>query len=354
MDENSDVFYIKAPASSVYLKTHVNKNLSKQTIWSMAHTRFATHGVNNKDNAHPHFGYDEKGIAQVTMVHNGVVHNHDDVWLALKRKPIGPVDSQAIAAALAVGGIEKVVETCEGSMSLIWSDARDPKGTLKFWSNGGNPLCAGRLDHPNTGAIVIASTVDILTKSQGKRLKTNWSCTVGREYTVHPDGSLTHRDIKGSADTAYGAYSWRSYASLVSKSGKKRKITVKKPKGKASGNSDNCTFTHLDDYNWDDIVLNDAINDVYASMSIHGFNPIDDYHGYDAMTHEGVRPDGSSYRLPNYFQGKEVDPVCDINQMVMVMRGEFDPRTTTKGFTEAESWMSDLSYGDAEFRDYYA
>tara|TARA_R110001592_G_scaffold181495_1_gene424268 strand:- start:1947 stop:4772 length:2826 start_codon:yes stop_codon:yes gene_type:complete len=325
------VWHLKAPTSSVYLQAKVNKHLSKDTVWTMAHTRFATHGKNDASNAHPHFGPD----AEVTMVHNGVVHNHDDAWAALKIEPTGPVDSQAVAACLEVGGIEKVVELCEGSMSLIWSDCRDPKGTLKFWTNGGNPLCFGRIDNANDGTLVVASTLDHLEDSQGKRLKTSWSCTIGREYTVHPDGSITHRDIPGSADTAYGAYSWRTWAT-DSKTFKTKVKTVKskKPVGKASGTADNCAVTFGEarerptgwSYNFDDLVLNDALHEAWAANNISGFPSIDEFHGYNADTHSGIRPDKTQYYLPHYYGMEALDPSFNTDQQVRLMCGDFDPQ----------------------------
>ena len=206
-DNGKGVFYVKAPHSSIAMAHHVGKQLRSNTLWSMLHTRFATHGDNNKDNAHPHFGRK----ALVTMVHNGVVHNYAKVWEALNEKPTGPVDSQAVAQCLELGGIEKVVKHCEGSMSLIWNDARDPQGTLKCWTNGGNPLAMGRLDDERSGPVVIASTEDILKASCGSRLKSQWPCTIGREYTIKPNGTITKRDIEGSEETAGVTYNWQTY-----------------------------------------------------------------------------------------------------------------------------------------------
>ena len=329
-DNGDGVYYLKSPVSSVYLKDRAGEYLNKDTKYVLGHTRFATHGKNNADNAHPHFS------EHVTLVHNGVVHNHDDVYKALGVKPYGPVDSQAIVACLEVGGIEEVVKHCEGTMSLIWNDNRDPAGTLKFWSNGGNPLCSGRLDDANTGMVVVCSTMDILEKSMGKRLKTSWSCTVGREYTINPDGSLSTRDIKGSADTALYSYDWRTYASITkgrSKSSKKRKLSAPV---KAKGNADNCSVDFevqvpstkaIETYNFDDAILNDAINEAWAKQSIDGFPSIDEFHGYNAQFHEGIRPDKSTYHLPNYHDGEAFDPLFDTSQMAALMNGEFDPRT---------------------------
>ena len=318
------VWHLKAPQSSVYLSEQVKKQLSKDTVWAMAHTRYATHGKNDSDNAHPHFG----PTSEVTMVHNGVVHNHDDAWAALNIEPTGPVDSQAVAACLEVGGIEKVVELCQGSMSLIWSDDRDPKGTLKFWTNGGNPLCFGRLDNKTNGIVVVASTIEHLEDSQGKRLKASYSCTIGREYTIHPDGSITHQDIKGSEATAGVSYDWRTYASQFGTGKKTTKV-----KGKASGTADNCAI-NLEtpkrgtdwQYEFDDLELNEAVNECWAANSISGFPPVDIYHGYNGNTHSGIRPDKSEYYLPHYYGMSALDPGHDTDQMVMLMLGDFDPQ----------------------------
>ncbi len=110
------------------------------------------------ETAHPHAGPDKK----VMLVHNGVVTNQDAVYKGLGIESLGPVDSQAVAAALELGGIEKVVELCKGSMSLIWADKRDPEGTIKFWSNGGNPLACGRINDAKDGEIICASTMEHL------------------------------------------------------------------------------------------------------------------------------------------------------------------------------------------------
>ena len=290
--------YLKAPASSHELQGQIRHQLHGQddTQFMLMHTRYATHGVNNEANAHPHFSSDN----HVMLVHNGVVGNHDDVWTALGREPTGPVDSQAVAEALAVGGIEKVVELCFGTMSLIWSDMRDPQGTLKFWTNGGNPLAFGRLDRRTTGPVMVASTDSILTRSAGKRLKSQFECVIGREYTVHPDGKITHRDIPGSEDTCgWGRqYDWRSYGSGRSK------VT------KVTGEADNCLLPAPADKGY---ATAEDLDTRYEHYNIGGgWDPFTGANGvildgYDAHYHMGIDDDGNMYELPAFLQPWAID-----------------------------------------------
>lgn len=303
------MWFLKRAASASSIAHNLKRHLKRDTIYAMLHTRYATHGVNNQDNAHPHFSHNE----QVMMVHNGVVHNSDTVWKAIGIKPTGPVDSQAVAACLEIGGIEEVVKHCEGSMSLIWSDRRDPQGTLKCWTNGGNPLVMGRLDNSKDGAIVVGSTDKITEAAMGKRLKTIWDCAIGREYTMHPDGTVTKRDIEGSADTAGFYYSWRDYkATAPKKYNNTKNYTTVKYAG-VDGDRDNCAIewpkTH------DDVTTHD-LNECYHRMDADGsWSPFDGWHGYCAATHEGESPSGDFYQLSHM-----VDHVMDMNR---IMAGEY-------------------------------
>jgi len=323
-NKGKQVFYLKMARPASYVANKIRKDITpKETNWWLGHTRFATHGANNDKNAHPHFSRE----VDITLVHNGVVHNHDDVWKALGQEPTGEVDSQAVAQCLQVGGIEEVVKHCEGSMSLIWHDKRSGEGTLKCWTNGGNPLVMGRIDDSKTGAVVIASTEAILKQAVGKRLKTSWDATIGREYTIQADGTITKRDIEGSEATAGITYDWRTYTYLpkktVTKGGKQtpvKKQSKPKPVRKYKPRPPR----------W---VVDQAKSDL--ELGEMGFPSRAGYHGYDAKKHMGVRPDGGMYDLPQYL-----NPYAYADDLVEVLRGDHE------GFV-ATNWDS------CEWRDYY-
>ena len=313
------MWYWKQPRAASQMSSGLKNHIKRDTMYAMLHTRYATHGVNNQDNAHPHFGPKE----QVMMVHNGVVHNSDKVWEALDiaynaKNPTslktGPVDSQAVAACLELGGIEEVVKHCEGSMSLIWTDRRDPQGTLKCWTNGGNPLVMGRLDDSKDGAVVIGSTDKITEAAMGKRLKTVYDCIIGREYTIAPNGTITKRDIEGSEDTAGFYYNWRDYGKAGAKKRTvKTNYTAIKYSG-VDGERDNCALpmSYANDTDLSETVTTHDLNDCYQRMEKDGsWSPFNGWHGYDALNHEGETPEGIYYQLSH-----TVNPVTDMTRIL--------------------------------------
>ena len=247
----------KAEAPSVAMTGVINGFVTPSTPVMLMHTRLATNGDITKLNAHPH--RDPQGLG-VTVVHNGMISNYDAVFKALKVTPLTQCDSEAVAACLAVAGIESVVKHCKGSMSLIWTDDREGQQVLNFWTNGSNPLAFGRLDDATTGAVVVGSTQEHLKLAFRKRLKSVFDCTEGKHYIINAQGVIKSQYIVGSIKSA-GWWNTTRYVPL--KGGKKK---VKK----------------AEYHTW---LVNECI---------------------------GVRPDGSEYDLPQWLDSEVIADVAEV------------------------------------------
>ena len=132
----------------------------------IGHTRWATHGVPNDDNAHPHLSYD----GRVAVVHNGIIENFAQLRAELTAAGItlaSDTDTEVVAHLLAqqladgAGLAEAMRSVCNrlaGAFTLVAVDRDDPE--LVVGARRNSPLVVGVGQGENYLASDVAAFID--------------------------------------------------------------------------------------------------------------------------------------------------------------------------------------------------
>jgi len=134
------------------------RRMPKNTKVAILHTRLATHGsVKDNANNHPVQSPDQS----ISLVHNGVIYNHDLVRSELKTQ-LPEVDSSVIPAILEKYGRDITqFSMLDGDASVAWLDDND-RGVLRVARISHSPLTIAQL---KDGSFVFASTEAILNRA---------------------------------------------------------------------------------------------------------------------------------------------------------------------------------------------
>ena len=118
-------------------------------VCGIGHTRWATHGPANTQNAHPHLG----GRSKVAVVHNGVIENHALLRRKLEAEGVSfssQTDTEVIAHLVAreldghddlFGAVQRVLPRLEGTYGLAVISPRCPGQVIG--ARLGSPLVVG-------------------------------------------------------------------------------------------------------------------------------------------------------------------------------------------------------------------
>jgi glutamine---fructose-6-phosphate transaminase (isomerizing) len=113
----------------------------------VAHTRWATHGVPSERNAHPHIS------SNITVVHNGIIENHNPLRAALKAKGYvftSDTDTEVIAhlveeelktADSLLAAVQRSVKQLHGAYGTVLLDKTDASRLVV--ARSGSPLVIG-------------------------------------------------------------------------------------------------------------------------------------------------------------------------------------------------------------------
>ena len=131
----------------------------------IGHTRWATHGVPSKDNAHPHTSADKK----IAVVHNGIIENYQELKAMLKKdygiEFYSETDTEVIAKLIGVyykgdllEAVKNAVDKMEGAYAIGVIGSDEPDKIIAVRKDA--PLIAGIGD----GCNYIASDIPALLK----------------------------------------------------------------------------------------------------------------------------------------------------------------------------------------------
>ncbi len=136
----------------------------------VAHTRWATHGEPNTENAHPHIDC----TGDLAVVHNGIIENYVAIKRQLEKEGhrfVTETDTEVIAHLIEKfykenGALEKAVQKAvaqlEGTYGLVIMSKREPDKIVGV--RNGSPLVIGVAEHEN----FLASDVSAILKHTQK------------------------------------------------------------------------------------------------------------------------------------------------------------------------------------------
>ena len=141
------------------------KNVSDNTFIGIGHNRWATHGIKNHVNAHPHLSCDEK----FALVHNGIIENYNELKQKLIKNSYtfkSQTDTEIIVNLLQYNydtmvknnnvfsmtdAIKKTIEELTGTYGLLIQSLHEPNNL--YCVRNGSPLLIGQ----NEEEIIVTS-----------------------------------------------------------------------------------------------------------------------------------------------------------------------------------------------------
>lgn len=189
------------------------KNMARDTHTAILHTRLATHGsIREMANNHPVLSPDRN----ISLVHNGVIYNHDLVRAEIPHT-LPEVDTSVIPAILQEFGYERF-DMLDGDAAVAWLDKTN-KGVLQVARVSHSPLFVAQLID---GSFVFAST-EIILESALKALRLRWDFKIQVEertlLTVRRgrlDALETLPDLNPKYEEKLSASSYGKYRSMTS------------------------------------------------------------------------------------------------------------------------------------------
>ena len=160
-DNDGEVYYHKQPMPAErYIREYMDV-LPSDARTVILHTRYATKGSPRiEENNHPIM---RPGIVGV---HNGVIHNDDEIFSLVGSERYGQVDSEAAFTLLADTELHptEAITFLEGRVALSWIETSDPRW-LHVARYKDSPLAIAQT---KIGSFVFASTLPMLKQASAR------------------------------------------------------------------------------------------------------------------------------------------------------------------------------------------
>lgn len=191
--QKDSIRIVKTRGKVARLEEKMSQLKVKNSTLGIAHTRWATHGIPNESNAHPH----RHGV--VTLVHNGIIENYFELKEDLVKK--GVVFYSQTDTEVACALINDIYEECHDKLETLIRANKMMRGSFAFaviFDDDTDHLYAARRHSPLIVALgeqgnFIASDVPAILK-----YTKNYMLLDQDEFAVLDKDSVSIYDINGN------------------------------------------------------------------------------------------------------------------------------------------------------------
>tara|TARA_R110002012_G_scaffold5629_8_gene25419 strand:- start:218 stop:1246 length:1029 start_codon:yes stop_codon:yes gene_type:complete len=186
--------------------------ITRDTTVFMGHVRLATTGVVNVENAHPF------NIGSVTGVHNGIIHNYNQVSKSLG-KDTPSVDSQVLFQSLNKREMSKAFEDIDGDFAITW--VKDSNRKVHLARESGRPMVTAYWKKARV--LLWASTREIMLDAMIraglvlpiKSVKEDYIYTYDTDmFDGRPNVDSVEFETLSQLDYGYNSYNWQPYSGV--------------------------------------------------------------------------------------------------------------------------------------------
>ncbi|MDP2696043.1 MAG: glutamine--fructose-6-phosphate transaminase (isomerizing) [bacterium] len=139
-DDELGINVIKAVGKLDSLGKAIDGHRSLPATSAIGHTRWATHGVPNESNAHPHIDCHK----EISLVHNGIVENYKELKVQLTKlghRFRSQTDTEIIAHLIEEYGFDQALKKIVGAYALAVINKDEPNKI--YFARLGSPLVVG-------------------------------------------------------------------------------------------------------------------------------------------------------------------------------------------------------------------